>query len=87
MASVLATETAIANAMARQLERTDAPVALPAEVKQAIASAEKTLSAALSTEQRQAAESICGSGRGAELIVGPAGAGKTTLLGVVASAY
>ena len=71
---------AIADAIARQLERTDAPVAPAAAVEQAITSAEKTIGAALSAEQRQAAESICGSGRGAELIVGVAGAGKTTLL-------
>ncbi len=87
LASVLATEAAIANAIARQLERTDAPVALPAAVEQAIMSAEKSIGAALSAEQRQAAESICGSGRGAELIVGVAGTGKTTLLAVAAQAF
>jgi ATP-dependent exoDNAse (exonuclease V) alpha subunit len=54
---------------------------------QAINSVEKTVGAALSAEQRQAAESICGSGRGAELIVGVAGAGKTTLLAVAAAAF
>jgi conjugative relaxase-like TrwC/TraI family protein len=86
-ASVLATEAAIANAIARQLERTDAPVALPAAVEQAITSAEKSIGTALSVEQRDAALAICGSGRGAELIVGVAGAGKTTLLAVAAAAF
>ena len=87
LASVLATEQAIADAVARQLERTDAPIAAPVAVTQAITSAEKTIGAALSVEQRQAAESICGSGQGAELIVGVAGAGKTTLLAVAAAAF
>jgi conjugative relaxase-like TrwC/TraI family protein len=87
LASVLATETAIANATGRQLERGDAPAASPAAVVAAIAAAEKTIGAALSAEQRQAAERICTSGRGAELVVGVAGAGKTTLLQVVAAAY
>jgi hypothetical protein len=87
LASVLATEQAIANAIARQLERTDAPAAPSAAVAQAIASAERNIGAALSAEQRQAAARICGSGRGAELIVGMAGAGKTTLLQVVSAAY
>ncbi len=87
LASVLAAEAAIANAIARQLARTDAPVAVAGAVAQAITSAEKSIGAALSAEQRQAAESICASGRGAELIVGVAGAGKTTLLAVAAAAF
>jgi conjugative relaxase-like TrwC/TraI family protein len=87
LASVLATEQAIADAIGRQLERSDAPVAPVAAVEQAVTSAEKTIGGALSVEQRQAAESICRSGRGAELIVGVAGAGKTTLLQVVSAAY
>jgi ATP-dependent exoDNAse (exonuclease V) alpha subunit len=45
------------------------------------------MGAALSAEQRRATEGICGSARGAELIVGVAGAGKTTLLQVVAAAF
>jgi hypothetical protein len=86
-ASVLATEQAIANAMARQLERIDAPAAPSVAVEQAIASAERNMGADLSPEQLQAAKSICRSGRGAELIIGVAGAGKTTLLQVVSAAY
>jgi conjugative relaxase-like TrwC/TraI family protein len=87
LASVLATEAAIAEAVARQLARRDAPVAPPAAVAQAIGSAENNIGAGLSDEQRQAAESICRSGSGAELIVGVAGAGKTTLLAVAAAAF
>src|SRR5262249_37481288 len=52
LASVLATEAAIANAIAGQLARTDAPVAPPGAVAQAITSAEKSIGAALSAEQR-----------------------------------
>ncbi len=87
LASVLASEQAIANAIARQLVRTDAPIASSAVVVQAIVSAEKAIGAALSAEQHHAAMQICGSGRGAELIVGVAGAGKTTLLAVAAAAF
>jgi hypothetical protein len=87
LASVLAAETAIATAIGRQLARTDAPVAPPGAVEQAITAAERRIGAALSDQQRQAAESICGSRRGVELIVGVAGAGKTTLLQVVSAAY
>jgi hypothetical protein len=87
LASVLAAEQAIANGIARQLGRTNGPVAPSAAVEQAIAAAERNIGAALSAEQRQAAESICASGRGAELIVGVAGAGKTTLLQAVSAAY
>ncbi|MBO0732245.1 MAG: AAA family ATPase, partial [Acidimicrobiaceae bacterium] len=87
LASVLATEQAVANAVARQVQRTDAPTATPAAIKQAIAQAERTIGASLSAEQRQAAEGICTSGRGAELVAGVAGAGKTTMLAVVAAAF
>jgi conjugative relaxase-like TrwC/TraI family protein len=87
LASVLAAEAAIANGIGRQIERGDAPVALAATVDQAITSAEHTMRVALSGEQREAAVSICASGRGAEMVVGVAGAGKTTVLQVVAAAY
>jgi hypothetical protein len=87
LASVLATEQAVANAVARQVERSDAPTASVAAVDRSIAAAEQTIGACLSAEQRRAVASICTSGRGAELIVGVAGAGKTTMLQVVAAAY
>jgi ABC-type branched-subunit amino acid transport system ATPase component len=41
----------------------------------------------LSDAQRQAVEAICGSGRGAEIVVGVAGSGKTTMLNVVKGAF
>ncbi len=87
LASVLATEQAIAGAIGRQLERRDAPTSSPAAVDQAIVAAERCVGAKLSVEHRRAVERICLSGRGAELIVGVAGSGKTTMLAVVAAAY
>jgi hypothetical protein len=87
LASVLATEQAIAAAIGRQLKRDDALTVTPSAVDQAITATEQTIGADLSAEQRDAAVSICTSGRGAELIVGVAGAGKTTLLQVVAAAF
>jgi conjugative relaxase-like TrwC/TraI family protein len=87
LASVLATEQAVANAIARQVERSDAPTASVAAVERSVAAAERTICASLSAEQRDAVVSICTSGRGAELIVGVAGAGKTTMLRVVTAAY
>jgi conjugative relaxase-like TrwC/TraI family protein len=87
LASVLAAEAAIADAVGRQLDRADAPVAGPVAVTEAVAATERNIGGALSAEQRDAAASICGSGRGAELVVGVAGAGKTTMLQVVAAAF
>ncbi len=87
LASVLATEAAIALAIGRQLDRTDAPVVPSTGMAEAITLAEKAIGAALSAEQRQAAERIGSSGHGAELIVGVAGDDKTTLLQVVSAAF
>ena len=87
MASVLARESAIAESLARQLGRTDGPVASPEAIDSAIAGAEQSIGARLSDEQRSAVAGICTSGRGAELVVGVAGAGKTTMLRAVAEAF
>ena len=87
LASVLARESAIAESLARQLERTDGPVASPGSIEAAIAGAERTIGARLSAEQRAAVVGICTSGHGAELVVGVAGAGKTSMLRAVAEAF
>lgn len=87
LASTLAAEQAIAAGIDRQVARSDAPTAPVEVVQAAIASAEATLGAALSGEQRGAAVGITTSGRGGEIVVGVAGAGKTTMLAVVASAF
>ena len=73
--------------MARQLGRSDGPVASPDALDSAIAGAEQSTGARLSDEQRSAVLGICTSGRGAELVVGVAGAGKTTMLRAVAEAF
>ncbi|MGA3221467.1 MAG: MobF family relaxase [Acidimicrobiales bacterium] len=87
LAGVLAQEAAIAEGLGRQLARTDAPAAGMSTVAQAIARAEEALGGPLSEGQRAAAEAVCISGRGAELVVGVAGSGKTTMLKVVADAF
>ena len=87
LASVLAREAAIAEGLARQLARSDAPAVPVATVEEAIEKTEQEHRAPLSDEQRAAAVAICTSGRGAELVVGVAGAGKTTMLRAVADAF
>ena len=87
LASVLAQERAIAESVGRQLARGDAPAVGVGAVAEAISRAERELGGALTDGQRAAAEAICTSGRGAELVVGVAGSGKTTMLRVVADAF
>lgn len=87
LASVLAREGAIADSLARHLDRTDAPAATPEATTEAIGRTEERLGSLLSDEQRRAAQTIATSGRGAELVVGVAGAGKTTMLAAVAAAF
>jgi conjugative relaxase-like TrwC/TraI family protein len=87
LASVIARETAIADSLARQLDRADAPATPTVAVTAAIADVEAGLGGRLSAEQTAAAVDICTSGRGTEIVVGVAGAGKTTMLRVVAAAF
>jgi hypothetical protein len=87
LASVLATESTVAASLGRQVVHTDGPVVPAGTVEEATVVAEERIGAQLSAEQRAAAQAICTSGRGAELVVGVAGAGKTTMLAVVADAY
>ena len=86
LASVLATEGAIADSLAHHLGRTDAPTTTSDTVAVAVEGAGADVGG-LSDEQRRAAQAICTSGRGAELVVGVAGAGKTTMLAAVAAAF
>ena len=89
LASVVAREAAIAEGLARQLDRSDAPaVPLRLAWKQAVRPSKQVGAAAVSPgSRRQAVDAICTSGRGAELVVGVAGAGKTTMLRAVAAAF
>lgn len=87
LASVLARESAIAESLGRQLDRSDGPAVPKEVVEESLAGAEADLGSPLSEEQREAAKVICTSGRGAEIVVGVAGAGKTTMLRAVADAF
>ena len=87
LAFVLGREAAIAEGVAYQLGRKDAPAVALGAVEEAIPETEQQLGTKLSEEQRAAAVAICTSGRGAELVVGVAGAGKTTMLRAVAEAF
>ena len=79
LASVLAREQAIANTVERLAQRGDAP-AVP--ITESLARSE-----AKRVHQLAAAEAICGSGSGAELVIGVAGSLKTTMLEVVAESF
>lgn len=88
LASVVAREVAIAESLARQIDRNDAPTVDSAGVERAISAIEKGLDGGfLGGEQREAVEAICTCGRGGELVVGVAGAGKTTMLRAVSTAF
>ncbi len=87
LASVLAREQAIAENLFCQLERTDTPAVPPEIVEAAIDNAETRIGGTFTPGQRAAAEAICTSGRGAELVVGVAGSGKTTMLSAVTAAF
>jgi conjugative relaxase-like TrwC/TraI family protein len=86
-ASVLATEEAIAESLEHQFSRTDGPQAEPDELFRAVRETETALGHALTSDQREAILACCGSGRGAEIVLGVAGAGKTTALRAVAEAF
>ncbi len=87
LASVIGRELAIADAIDRQLARTDAACTRQVAPEAAISAFEATSGICLSVEQRQAAIAICTSNRGAEIVVGVAGSGKTTMLDCVRSAF
>ncbi|MGD0254460.1 MAG: MobF family relaxase [Acidimicrobiales bacterium] len=86
-ASVLAIETAIADAVARGVQRTDVAVLHPAIVEAAVGYTTRALGAPLTAGQLNAVRSIATSGRQVELIEGVAGSGKTTLMAVVRRAF
>jgi hypothetical protein len=86
-ASVLAIETAIADAVARGIERSDVAVLDPALAEEAIEHATAGLGAPLTAGQVATVRSIASSGRGVELVQGIAGSGKTTVMAVVRRAF
>ena len=86
-ASVIATETAIADAVARGAAADDGPRVWDATYEDAVARTEGRLGAGLTREQSDAVWGICGHGARVSLVLGVAGAGKTTALACVADAY
>ena len=86
-ASVIAAETAIAEAVAQGAAATDGAYAPDAAVERALLAAEARLGGPLSQEQAEAVWGICGGGERVSLVLGVAGAGKTTALSCVADAY
>ncbi len=86
-ASVLAAETAIAEAVARGVERTDVAVMDPDLTEAAMEHTTRSLGAPLTEGQIDTVRSIASSGRGVELVQGVAGSGKTTVMAVVRQAF
>jgi conjugative relaxase-like TrwC/TraI family protein len=86
-ASVLATETAIAEAVARGVASTDAPRLHPELAEQAIGHTTRSLGAQLTDGQLAAMRSIATSGHQVEIVEGVAGSGKTTVMAVVRRAF
>ncbi|QBR94342.1 conjugal transfer protein [Nocardioides euryhalodurans] len=84
--SVKYSSTAIIEAEARLLERSEATTA-PTVPPRALRRVLSHSRARLSFQQRAALESITASGRQVDLLVGPAGAGKTTTMRALRSAW
>ena len=86
-ASVLATEAAVAELVARGTGTTGAAVVAPDLVETAIARAESVLGRPLTSGQDKAVRGICREGRRISLVLGLAGVGKTTAIRCAAGAY
>lgn len=87
LASVIATEQAIADTVGRAAGRTDASAVGAAQLAKAVTATERRLGRPLTAGQARAVRGIATSGRGAEVVLGVAGAGKTTALAVAADAF
>ena len=87
LASVMATEGAIADAVARGTATEDADVLADELVTGAVAATETGLGRPLTDGQRRAVWGVCCSAERVSLVLGVAGAGKTTALRCVADAY
>jgi conjugative relaxase-like TrwC/TraI family protein len=86
-ASVLATEAAVAEVVARGTGTTTSATVPGDLVESAIARAEHVLGRPLTSGQAQAVRGICGEGRRISLVLGVAGAGKTTSIRCASEAY
>lgn len=86
LASVIATEGAVADRLAAQLGRTDAPAATPDSVADALVETEARIGGALAALTGRSRRSAGPGGRPNSSWVWP-GPGKTTRLGAVAAAF
>jgi conjugative relaxase-like TrwC/TraI family protein len=86
-ASVLATEAAVEELVARGTGVTGAAVVAPDLVETAIARSESVLGRPLTSGQGTAVRGICREGRRISLVLGLAGVGKTTAIRCAAEAY
>ncbi|MGH3372522.1 MAG: MobF family relaxase, partial [Nocardioidaceae bacterium] len=87
LASVIATEQAIAETVARGTAAQELDMLPPGLVTGAVTATETRLGHHLTDGQRRMVTGICRSGEGVSLVLGVAGAGKTTALHCVADAY
>jgi hypothetical protein len=81
VASVLAREMAIGGSIGRGIGRTDGPLV---SVAPSLEAAEAPMGFQLNAAQGPAAQAICTSGRGADLVIG---SGRSTMLAVVTDAF
>src|SRR5581483_626848 len=86
-AAALATESAIADLVARGTGAEPSASVPGPLVNEAIRRAELNLGRRLTSGQVKAVRGICGEGRRVSLVLGVAGAGKTTAIRCAAEAY
>ncbi|MEO7556543.1 MAG: MobF family relaxase, partial [Acidimicrobiales bacterium] len=87
LASVLATEHAIADTLTRAMDRRAGDRVDPPTIHAAVAATEAGLGHPLTGGQRAVVEMVCESDARAALIVGVAGSGKTTALTAIGASY
>jgi conjugative relaxase-like TrwC/TraI family protein len=87
LARTVATESAIAEVVARRATEQDVAVLTVAQVVNAVWATEADLGGVLTDGQRDALTGVCTSGAGVDLVLGVAGAGKTTTISAVRHAY
>ncbi|MGH9003003.1 MAG: AAA family ATPase, partial [Acidimicrobiia bacterium] len=87
LARTVATETAVAEVVARRATESDVAVLTAAQAVQGVWATEADLGGVLTDGQRDAILGICTSGAGVDLVLGVAGAGKTTAIAGVRYAF
>ena len=87
LARTVATESAVAEIVARRATEQDVAVLGVAQAVQGVWAAEADLGGILTDGQRDTILGVCTSGAGVDLVLGVAGAGKTTAIAGVRHAY